>query len=62
MAEQMPKRHSTFDISLFVFIRVHPWFNLGMGLFEKLKALLGGKVQPEHLRRGVLGERAARKF
>jgi len=33
-----------------------------MNLLEKLKARWTRKVQPEHLRRGVLGERAARKF
>jgi len=31
-------------------------------LLEKLKASLIGKLQPEHLRRGELGERAAKKF
>jgi putative endonuclease len=30
-----------------------------MNLLEKLKAKLAGKVKPEHLRRGELGERAA---
>jgi putative endonuclease len=33
-----------------------------MNLLEKLKAKIVGKVQPEHLRRGELGERAAKKF
>jgi putative endonuclease len=33
-----------------------------MKLLEKLKAQLTGKVKPEHLRRGVLGESAAKKF
>jgi putative endonuclease len=33
-----------------------------MNLLEKLKARFSGKVQAEHLRRGILGERAARKF
>jgi putative endonuclease len=33
-----------------------------MKLLEKLKAGLGGKAVPEHLRRGILGERAAKKF
>jgi putative endonuclease len=33
-----------------------------MRLFEKLKARLAGKPQREHLRRGVLGEKAAKKF
>lgn len=33
-----------------------------MKLLEKLKAQLAGKVKPEHLRRGVLGENAAKKF
>lgn len=31
-------------------------------LIEKLKSCFAGKIQPEHLRRGVLGERAAKKF
>jgi putative endonuclease len=31
-------------------------------LFEKLKAQFAGKEKPEHLRRGELGERAARTF
>jgi putative endonuclease len=33
-----------------------------MNLLEKLKARFAGKVKPEHLRRGELGERAAKKF
>jgi len=33
-----------------------------MNLIEKLKSRFVGNVQPEHLRRGELGERAARKF
>src|ERR1035438_2408369 len=33
-----------------------------MSLFEKLKAKFAGKAKPEHLRRGELGERAAKKF
>lgn len=33
-----------------------------MNLFEKLKAKFAGKSKPEHLRRGELGERAAKKF
>ncbi len=32
-----------------------------MGLLEGIRILLGGKVQPEHLRRGTLGERAAKQ-
>jgi putative endonuclease len=32
-----------------------------MNLLEKLKRTLAGKVKPEHLRRGTLGERAAKK-
>ena len=32
-----------------------------MNLFEKLKSKLAGKIQPEHLRRGTSGERAAKK-
>jgi putative endonuclease len=31
-------------------------------LLERLKSRFAGKVQPEHLRRGKLGERTARKF
>jgi putative endonuclease len=33
-----------------------------MKLLEKLKARFTGKEKPEHLRRGELGERAAKKF
>jgi putative endonuclease len=33
-----------------------------MNLLEKLKAHLAGEARPEHLRRGELGERAAKKF
>jgi putative endonuclease len=33
-----------------------------MNLLEKLKARLAGKQKPEHLRRGELGESAAKKF
>ena len=33
-----------------------------MNLLEKLKAKFIGKEKPEHLRRGELGERAAKKF
>src|SRR2546426_1153387 len=32
-----------------------------MSFFEKLKLKFAGKEQPEHLRRGELGERAAKK-
>ncbi|MGC3958640.1 MAG: YraN family protein [Verrucomicrobiota bacterium] len=32
-----------------------------MGLLTGIRLLLAGKVLPEHLRRGALGERAARK-
>lgn len=32
-----------------------------MNLWERLRSHLAGKAQPEHLRRGVLGERAARR-
>jgi putative endonuclease len=32
-----------------------------MNLLSQIKALLGGKPPPEHLRRGVLGEGAAKK-
>ncbi|HTR43397.1 MAG TPA: YraN family protein [Pseudomonadales bacterium] len=33
-----------------------------MNLVAKLKEKLTGKTPPEHLRRGILGERAAKKF
>jgi putative endonuclease len=33
-----------------------------MNLLEKIKARLAGKQKPEHLRRGELGERAAKKY
>jgi putative endonuclease len=33
-----------------------------MNFLEKLKARLARKIQPEHLRRGSLGERAAKKY
>ena len=33
-----------------------------MNLLEKLKTRFASKAKPEHLRRGVLGERAAKKF
>ena len=33
-----------------------------MNLFAKLKSLFAGQAKPEHLRRGALGERAAKKF
>ena len=33
-----------------------------MNFLEKLKAKFAGKQKPEHLRRGELGERAAKKF
>ena len=33
-----------------------------MNLLGKLKARFAGKEKPEHLRRGELGERAAKKF
>jgi putative endonuclease len=32
-----------------------------MSFFEKLKAKFAGKAKPEHLRRGELGERAAKR-
>jgi putative endonuclease len=32
-----------------------------MSLLSQIKAWFGGKTQPEHLRRGALGERAAKK-
>jgi putative endonuclease len=33
-----------------------------MGFLEKLKAKFAGSAKPEHLRRGELGERAAKQF
>ena len=33
-----------------------------MNIREKLKMLFAGKPKPEHLRRGELGERAAKRF
>jgi len=33
-----------------------------MNFFAKLKGWFSGKVEPEHLRRGKLGERAAKKY
>lgn len=33
-----------------------------MSVLEKLKEFVAGKTRPEHLRRGTLGERAAKKF
>lgn len=33
-----------------------------MNLFGKVRALLAGKAPAEHLRRGALGEQAAKKF
>ena len=33
-----------------------------MSLMEKIKSVFAGKAKPEHLRRGELGERAAKKF
>ncbi len=33
-----------------------------MNFFEKIKVRIAGKEKPEHLRRGELGERAAKKF
>jgi putative endonuclease len=33
-----------------------------MNFFQKIKSRFTGKTRPEHLRRGELGERAARKF
>lgn len=32
-----------------------------MSFLEKIKSVFAGKVKPEHLRRGELGERAAKK-
>jgi putative endonuclease len=33
-----------------------------MSLMEKIKSVFAGRKKPEHLRRGELGERAAKKF
>lgn len=33
-----------------------------MNILEKIKSKFAGKIQPEHLRRGILGERAAKKY
>src|SRR3954451_15995866 len=33
-----------------------------MKLLARIKSLFGGKISPEHLRRGVLGEKAAKKY
>ncbi len=33
-----------------------------MNLLEKLKTRFAGKEKPEHLRRGELGERAAKNY
>ena len=33
-----------------------------MSLVEKIKSVFAGKARPEHLRRGELGERAAKKY
>ena len=33
-----------------------------MSLVEKIKSVFASKAKPEHLRRGELGERAARKY
>jgi len=33
-----------------------------VNLLEKIKSRIAGKIQPEHLRRGIFGERAAKKF
>ncbi len=35
---------------------------MGMNIFAKLKESFAGKAEPEHLRRGKLGERAAKQF
>lgn len=35
---------------------------MAVNLFAKLKARFAGKAEPEHLRRGRIGERAAKKF
>ena len=40
----------------------HLWPNQNVNLFERIKVRFTGKEKPEHLRRGKLGERAAKKF
>ena len=40
-------------------VRVQSW---RVNLFAKLKARFAGPAEPEHLRRGKLGERAARRY
>ena len=40
----------------------HLWLNQNVNLFERIKGRFAGKEKPEHLRRGKLGERAAKKF
>ena len=37
------------------------WRNSRMKLFEKIRSAFAGKKKPEHLRRGELGERAAKR-
>jgi putative endonuclease len=43
------------------FICVNPCSSVVENLLEKIKAWLSGKAKPEHLRRGQLGERVAKK-
>ena len=38
------------------------WLNQNVNLFQHLKLKFADKGKPEHLRRGELGERAAKKF
>jgi putative endonuclease len=40
----------------------HLWLNQNVNLFERIKGRFTGKEKPEHLRRGALGEHAAKKF
>ena len=40
---------------------VYSWFFFSMNFVAKIKAQFAGEAKPEHLRRGELGERAAKK-
>ena len=43
-------------------IRVHSWLPFRVKFVGQIKSWLVGRGKPEHLRRGKLGERAAKKF
>jgi putative endonuclease len=45
-----------------VFIGVYSWLYFCVKLIRQVKSWLVSKEKPEHLRRGALGERAAKKF